>query len=605
MISLRMFFALGLVLFAAGKPSEDRIEGIKNQFGQQVMAFEKTAEALQQAVVSHPEQAPAAFFNARLAYKRLEWLLEAYYPSMARQLNGPPVDEVEMEDQVVVKAQGFQVIEEILFPAVDTTQLATLREECEKLVLHAHQISQHPWLNDVNDTHFWDALRLECSRIATLGITGYDSPAARYSLPEAVASLEGCERMLQGYRSDLEQAESGYWNRFERLLTQAKKTLQATSFDNFNQLDFLTIQLEPLVRHLEKGQKILHITSLTDRERLLNTNVWWIFDTNAFRPEVLNSYPQWPATPERIALGKRLFYEPALSGNNQRSCITCHQPGKALTDGLPRSLSLDNQTTLARNAPTLWNAGLQLTFFQDSRAFSLEMQLADVIRNPLEMNGSLEGAIRKLQKKTGYVQAFRKAYPNTTLSQSQLLNALASYLRSLVRLNSRWDRYMRGEHTVLTEREKRGFTLFAGKAKCATCHFLPLTSGMLPPSYDRADVEVLGVTAQADLEHPTLDSDYGAALLASEAILEKAFKTPTLRNVAQTAPYMHNGVFKTLEEVVEFYDRGGGQGLGLDVPNQTLAAEPLQLTVEEKADLVSFMKTLTDLPGAIPASKKR
>jgi cytochrome c peroxidase len=174
--------------------------------------------------------------------------------------------------------------------------------------------------------------------------------------------------------------------------------------------------------------------------------------------------------------------------------------------------------------------------------------------------------------------------------------ALAAYMRSLVRLDSRFDRAMRGEEAVLAVDERRGFNLFMGKARCGTCHFAPLFNGTVPPGYTESEVEIIGVPVST--RGQVLDPDRGAGASDKAPLHDFAFKTPTVRNVVVSAPYMHNGVFRTLAEVVDFYDAGGGAGLGLDVPNQTLPADSLHLTRGEKRDLVAFMRALTDTSSA-------
>ena len=156
---------------------------------------------------------------------------------------------------------------------------------------------------------------------------------------------------------------------------------------------------------------------------------------------------------------------------------------------------------------------------------------------------------------------------------------------------------MRGNGSAMTETEIEGFNLFTGKAKCGTCHFTPLFNGNNPPTFNKTDAEVIGVPANKDTVHPFLDTDNGKYGLYKIEIHKNAFKTPTLRNIAITAPYMHNGVYTTLEEVIDFYDKGGGTGLGLHVLNQTLPGEKLNLLHSEKKALVAFMNTLTDNPA--------
>jgi cytochrome c peroxidase len=161
-------------------------------------------------------------------------------------------------------------------------------------------------------------------------------------------------------------------------------------------------------------------------------------------------------------------------------------------------------------------------------------------------------------------------------------------------LDSRFDQYMRGDKRKMNAAEKNGFNLFAGKAKCATCHYIPLFNGLAPPVFTETESEVLGVPKTTDKNPAELDDDLGKYLFTRSVIHKYSFKTPTLRNIELTAPYMHNGVYRTLEEVIEFYDKGGGKGLHIAPVNQTLPFDKLALGKKEKADLIAFMKTLTD-----------
>jgi cytochrome c peroxidase len=146
----------------------------------------------------------------------------------------------------------------------------------------------------------------------------------------------------------------------------------------------------------------------------------------------------------------------------------------------------------------------------------------------------------------------------------------------------------------MTDAERRGMTVFLGRAKCGTCHLMPLFSGLTPPFYRMTESEIIGVPATADLDHPKLDPDVGRANVEDNPLNRFAFKVTSLRNVAVTAPYMHNGVSRTLDEVVEFYDRGGGVDIGLTLPYQSLPTTPLELTAAEKKDLVAFLGALTE-----------
>jgi cytochrome c peroxidase len=181
--------------------------------------------------------------------------------------------------------------------------------------------------------------------------------------------------------------------------------------------------------------------------------------------------------------------------------------------------------------------------------------------------------------------------------------ALASYVRSLTAYDAPFDRAIRGE-AALDASARRGFNLFMGKAACGTCHFAPLFNGTVPPEFVLSEPEVIGVPAKLGPAIPKLDPDIGRGAIDRRSGFLHAFKTPTVRNAALGGPYMHNGAFRTLDEVIDFYDRGGGAGLGIDVPNQTLSSRPLHLQPGERADLIAFLRTLVDTAGltARPAS---
>jgi cytochrome c peroxidase len=153
---------------------------------------------------------------------------------------------------------------------------------------------------------------------------------------------------------------------------------------------------------------------------------------------------------------------------------------------------------------------------------------------------------------------------------------------------------MRDGGVPLDAPARRGFGVFMGKGRCGSCHFAPLFGGTVPPGFDETEAEVIGVPSRAMSHAATVDGDCGSGAVDRSPLHDRAFKTPSLRNVAATAPYMHNGVYRTLDEVVDFYDRGGGVGIGARVPNQTLSVRPLHLTRTEQTDLIAFLRSLTD-----------
>jgi cytochrome c peroxidase len=275
-----------------------------------------------------------------------------------------------------------------------------------------------------------------------------------------------------------------------------------------------------------------------------------------------------PVSAEKVARGRELFFDTRLSRDRSRACASCHRPDRGFADARPRAVGVFNRTG-RRNAPALINRGYGRAFFWDARSTSLEAQVLAPIIDPNEMDLSLEEA------------SARVAMPVDAISQ-----ALASYVRSILSGNSRFDRFVNGDRRALSDREQQGLQLFRGKGNCTACH--------VGPNFTDERTHNTGVAWQplgpsgatrattADGSRPPLSTprDDGAG--------DGSFKTPTLREIERTAPYMHDGSLRTLEEVVEFYDRGGQPNPHLDVE-----IRPLKLAPAEKRTLIAFLRTLS------------
>ena len=219
----------------------------------------------------------------------------------------------------------------------------------------------------------------------------------------------------------------------------------------------------------------------------------------------------------------------------------------------------------------------------------------------------MQYAVDKIRASHDYVELFRAAFGDDTVkivTPRNIQAALAWYIRSLEGLNSRFDEFMRGDRSKLSANEIKGMNLFMGKAKCGTCHFIPLFNGSVPPFFSETESEVLGVPKHPDTTAAVVDSDLGKFHTYNRELHKHSFKTPTVRNAALTSPYMHNGVYQTLEEVMDFYNKGGGAGIGIDLPNQTIPFDKLNLSTEEQEQVISFIHALTDTTGltTIPKS---
>jgi len=525
------------------------------------------------------------FRKIRLMYKRLEWATEYFDPLTGRKVNGPPIPETEF-DGSVIKPDGLQIIEPLLFPDFAPGKKQELKGLLDRLALNTMEFRSYFQQADLQDWQILDAVKLEVFRVEALGLNQFDDPLSGNCFAESAAALESLQYVMTNYTTD-----------GDRLLAICfQKTIQdlmkAADFNKFDRAAFLTQDANPLTRALTDIRKRI-VTPDVQYNRLMNQNAATLFDRYAFNSNAFTAAPGDSMTGQKIALGRKLFFETRLSGTMTRSCASCHQPDKAFTDGLEKNTTITGKKKVARNTPTLINAALQPTQFYDSHAKSLEELVADVIRNRDEMHGNLRFTVRSLWQDVIYRDLFSSAFPvrgRHTIDTLEIMNALASYLRSITALNSRFDAYMQGTSTSLTAAEINGFNLFMGKARCSTCHYLPLFNGTLPPKYIQMDAEVIGVPKTGTGRF--IDPDPGIFAIVPERFNRYKFKIPTLRNAGNTSPYMHNGVFRSLENVIDFYNKGGGAGSGIKISNQTLAADKLHLTVKEKKELVAFIKSL-------------
>jgi cytochrome c peroxidase len=290
--------------------------------------------------------------------------------------------------------------------------------------------------------------------------------------------------------------------------------------------------------------------------------------------------PDNPQTEEKVALGAQLFFEPRLSADDTISCATCHDPDTAWANHNAVDVGIGGQQG-DRNSGTILDAAYMDFQFWDGRATSLEEQALGPIHNPVEMGETLENVVRKLNAIDGYRARFRAVF-GTDATVDGIAKAIAAFERTVLSGPSPFDRYLEGDKTAIPPAAIRGLRVFNGKARCRTCHTGPMFS----------DQTFHNIGVGMDRPEP----DVGREAVTNDPKDRGKFKTPSLRNVALTWPYMHDGSERTLADVVEFYDRGG-------VPNPTLDIfiSPLELSDGEKQDLVAFMESLT---GTMPAIER-
>jgi cytochrome c peroxidase len=560
-----------------------------NYLNRKTLAFTQTVIVLSEQISrldsTNPRtiiSAKTALANCRVHYKKISFFLDYFYPQEGKLFNGPAKKELEEPWLESEDPQGLQQIEADLFdphPVRKKTEMENLM-----LVMKESASDLLPVYQTVITTtpQLMEALHLELIRIMTLYITGYDAPFLKTGIHEASSSLETMDSVLKLYLSVSNVRGSAP----EIDIQNAEHYLKVNkTFNSFNRLIFLTDYALPLEERLEKY--------IRENGWELNTVKHLNYGGgNLFQKELL---PQKNIeSAGMITLGKSLFFEQALSGNNSRSCATCHEPSKYFTDQLTRNQSMTGHTYLKRNTPSLFYVAYQQAQFWDGRDSTLTGQIHDVLTDQNEMGSSVFSIEDKISSNANYRKSFHDIFQKENITITDIQSALSAYLESLAPLHSPFDEFMAGNHLAMTPQQQVGFNLFMGKAACGTCHFAPLFNGSTPPFFNRTEYEILGVPQTDEFNKKILDTDQGRYNLYPVDMYRGMFKTPTLRNVAQTHPYMHNGSMTTLHKVLNFYNRGGGLGLGMAVPDQTLLDHPLHLSKTEMNNIIAFLQALTD-----------
>ena len=284
-----------------------------------------------------------------------------------------------------------------------------------------------------------------------------------------------------------------------------------------------------------------------------------------------------PYSAPKAELGRMLFFDPLLSGSGSRACASCHNPALSWQDNLPRGIG-ENQQPMAVRTPTLLNVAWVPRLGWDGHFRDLETVAFGPISNPKIMNMPEKLLVSRLAAIPGYTSAFHAAFGSDEISKRNIELALATFERSVVSGEAPFDRWIKGDQRAISDAAKRGFDLFNGKAHCSACH-----SGW---TFTDASFHDIGTATGDDIGR--------GRFFPTSATLRYAFKTPTLRDVARRAPYMHDGSVPTLAAVIDLYDKGG-----IDRPSRAEQIKPLGLTAGQKADLIAFLDTLTAAPSTV------
>lgn len=597
-IVLLLSLLTGLLVFSSGiqfRKDDIGAAAAVDYFSTQVNPFVQSSADLLKAIQAITQDSasviPArkALVECRLRYKSISFFTSYFFSSETRMYNAAPKYEVEEPELELVEPMGLQQIEALLFEDRVYEHKEDLIDQAEAFNSSVADLKTLLYQFSASDRQVLESVRIELIRIMTLYISGYDAPLLKSGISESLESSKSMEKILLPYiEQDVAQSK-----RLSETLHSSIVYLQLhQEFDTFDRMEYLRKYALPFQEEL--GQ-------LIKRQDLeLNTSAYLNYGArHLYSPDFLQSWDSIaPAKRKALTLlGRQLFFEKGLSGNLQVSCASCHRPEQFFSDGKVKSASLVKDSALRRNTPSLLYAGFQHSQFWDGRSKTMVAQIKDVLFNPLEMGSSKASVYKQIGNNPQYSKALNRLFPQSKGPDEQLDHialAITAFVSELNPLNSPFDNYMAGNNKAMSSGQIKGFNLFMGKAQCGTCHFAPYFNSLVPPFYDISELEILGTTKDDVFSKPQYDEDPGRFDLYKIRFYKQAFKTPTVRNTEKTGPYMHNGAFQSLENVVEFYNKGGAAGLGLSTPEQTLSSRPLNLSKEESDQIIQFIKSLTD-----------
>lgn len=575
----------------------DKYEENFNQLQTQLIVFKKATKS------GHKIKVEKEYKNLRIAYKSLEPFLLYFDPdAVNKNLNGAPL--LKLEENTpginVLQPKGLQVMDELMGENILNFKL--LGKNVDELINKLKHLKVTLDPSSVTHRMVIELYQLNLIKLMTLEQSGFDTPGTLSGLEDSKVTFTTINQLIFPYLQQYSKLKKEVIA-LETIMKRGDELLEnANDFNSFDRAEFLSKVVEPLFKqiniiHSKSG--VEYYSEVSRLPRPYNEKANNIFANNFLNPGFYSGVD--PTQKDLIALGKTLFYDPVLSGNDKRACASCHAPEKGFTDGKETSTAYDFKGALDRNAPTLLNSIFATDYFWDLRAQEIRHQIEHVVFNTKEFATGFNTIENKLRKSKEYQMLFDKsfsAYGGESINKNSIEVAITAYVQSLRGWNSQFDKYARGEDNNLSENARQGFNLFMGKAQCGICHFPPTFAGLVPPFFEDSESEVLGMLQGFDTLNPVLDDDigrFGSSKIKDGAYFYKnSIKTPTVRNVELTFPYMHNGAFKNLDEVIHFYNKGGGAGLGLKVENQTLPESKLNLSSIEFDQLKAFLNSLTD-----------
>jgi cytochrome c peroxidase len=555
---------------------------------------------------------------ARLQLKSVDFWTRYLEPIMYKKMNGPlPVEwetEVFEKFEKPYRREGAGLTLAELYLEEENVQ----KDSLYKLVQAAVEASATYSADSITDnlksfSTFYLCNRLYLLNLAAIYTTGFECPDTSRVIPELLYMMRSVEEIYLAYNGGFSstQITADYISLYNKAINFVKaQPQQYSSFDHFI---FIRDYINPLFALNQQMINTYGVLSRSVVDYSLNKTATSIFSKQLYNGQnakgIFLRVKDEQALAELDKVGKLLFYDPLLSVNNQRSCISCHKSTEYFTDTTAAtSLHINGDNRLTRNTPSLINANYNHLLMLDGKHISMQDQARAVITNPIELGSNEKMILQKVLSCPSYKKIFSRLLKYTPqepeITFEHLTSALTFYYAKFSNYYAPFDDAINQRRDVESG-IKRGFNIFMSKAQCATCHFVPEFNGVKPP-YVGSEFEVLGVPA--DTGYKKLNIDEGRWLINPAKETMRAFRTGTIRNAEHTKPYMHNGIFTSMKQVIDFYDGGGGAGRGLNVSNQTLSSDSLRLSLKEKNDLMLFISSLNEKiefenpPASLPLS---
>lgn len=557
--------------------------------------------------------------QARDHLKEMDFWFRYLEPTVYKKINGPlPVEwetEVFEKFESPYKREGAGLTLAALYTEEENFEKDSLLQLISSSLLATETYAADSITRNLETYHhFYLCNRLFLLNLAAIYTTGFECPDTNRVIPELHLLMNNVLAIYRSFNESFPATALGddYLSLYAGAIDFINK--QPRQFSVFDHFSFIKNYVNPLFALNQQAIKEYKVYSRSFVDYSLNKVNSSIFDKrlyNGLNPKgIFLRVDDEKVLNEIDKVGKLLFYDPILSGNNKRSCASCHKPTEYFTDtALSSSLQYNRKDFLPRNSPTLINVVYNQLAMLDGHHISLQNQAKAVITNANELNCDEKILLQKIVSCPDYKKAFKKLLQytpqETEITFDHITSAITFYYSKYSRYYAPFDEAMNTNKNI-SQDVKKGFNLFMSKAQCATCHFVPQFNGVKPP-FVGSEFEVLGVPS--DTTFKQLSADKGRYEVNPAVETMNAFRTGSLRNTEYTAPYMHNGVFRTMRQVIDFYDAGGGAGKGLAVNNQTLSSDSLHLTPAEKDNIILFLRSLNENisfegpPAKLPLSK--